>query len=45
VLACPLQPVRERLGERVADLLLDLSQFHNREDKPTRWAIFDRLAQ
>jgi predicted RecB family nuclease len=40
-----LQPVRERLGERVSDLLLDLSQFHKREDKPTWWAIFDRLAQ
>ncbi|MBN9085182.1 MAG: hypothetical protein BGP06_19620 [Rhizobiales bacterium 65-9] len=40
-----LRPVRERLGERVADLLLDLSQFHKREDKPTWWAIFDRLAQ
>ena len=40
-----LLPVRERLGERVADLFLDLSQFHKREDKPTWWAIFDRLAQ
>lgn len=40
-----LQPVRERLGERVADLLLDLSQFHKREDKPAYWAIFDRLAR
>lgn len=40
-----LHPVRERLGEGVADLLLDLSQFHKREDKPTWWAIFDRLAQ
>lgn len=40
-----LQPVRDRLGERVADLLLDLSQFHKREDKPAYWAIFDRLAQ
>ncbi|RNC97005.1 MAG: TM0106 family RecB-like putative nuclease [Oricola sp.] len=40
-----LQPVRERLGELVADLLVDLSQFHKREDKPTWWAIFDRLAQ
>ena len=40
-----LEPVRDRLGERVADLLLDLSQFHKREDKPTWWAIFDRLAQ
>lgn len=40
-----LLPVRERLGDRVADLLLDLSQFYRREDKPTYWAIFDRLAQ
>lgn len=40
-----LEPVRARLGERVADLLLDLSQFHKREDKPAYWAIFDRLAQ
>lgn len=40
-----LEPVRARLGVRVADLLLDLSQFHKREDKPTWWAIFDRLAQ
>ncbi|MRG67126.1 TM0106 family RecB-like putative nuclease [Rhizobium pusense] len=45
VLRTRLQPARERLGERVADLLLDLSQFHKREDKPTWWAIFDRLAQ
>ncbi len=45
VLRAKLQPVRERLGDRVADLLLDLSQFHKREDKPTYWAIFDRLAQ
>lgn len=40
-----LKPVSVRLGERVAALLLDLSQFHKREDKPTYWAIFDRLAQ
>ncbi|MBA4045673.1 MAG: hypothetical protein C0510_00180 [Erythrobacter sp.] len=40
-----LEPVRARLGERVATLLLDLSQFHKREDKPAYWAIFDRLAQ
>lgn len=40
-----LLPVRQRLGDRVADLLLDLSQFHRREDKPAYWAIFDRLAQ
>ncbi len=40
-----LAPVRARLGERVADLLLDLSLFYKREDKPTYWGIFDRLAQ
>lgn len=40
-----LKPARARLGDRVADLLLDLSQFYKREDKPTWWAIFDRLAQ
>ena len=40
-----IQPVRERLGEPVGDLLLDLSWFHKREDKPAWWAIFDRLAQ
>jgi predicted RecB family nuclease len=45
VLRARLQPVRERLGDRVADLLLDLSQFHKREDKPAYWAIFDRLSQ
>lgn len=45
VLRARLQPVRERLGDHVADLLLDLSQFHKREDKPAYWAIFDRLAQ
>lgn len=45
MLRARLQPVRERLGDRVADLLLDLSQFHKREDKPSWWAIFDRLAQ
>jgi uncharacterized protein len=40
-----LAPVRERLGAPVADLLLDLNFFHKREDKPTWWGIFDRLAQ
>jgi predicted RecB family nuclease len=40
-----LQPVRLRLGNDVADLLLDLAFFHKREDKPAWWAIFDRLAQ
>ncbi len=45
LLRARLQPVRDRLGERVADLLLDLSQFYKREDKPAFWAIYDRLAQ
>ncbi|BBC99509.1 TM0106 family RecB-like putative nuclease [Sphingobium sp. YG1] len=40
-----LEPVRARLGDEVADLLLDLNFFHKREDKPAWWAIFDRLAQ
>ncbi len=40
-----LTPVRARLGNRVADLLLDLSLFFKREDKPTYWGIFDRLGQ
>lgn len=40
-----LSPVRERLGDRATDLLLDLAQFYRREDKPAWWAIFDRLAQ
>ncbi|PZQ23538.1 MAG: hypothetical protein DI569_03530 [Sphingopyxis macrogoltabida] len=40
-----LLPVRDRLGEDIADLLLDLNFFHKREDKPAWWAIFDRLAQ
>ena len=38
-------PVGEKLGENVATLLFDLSRFHQREDKPAYWAIFDRLAQ
>ena len=44
-LSARLQPVRERMGEDVAQLLLDLNFFHEREDKPAYWAIFDRLAQ
>jgi len=40
-----LEPLRRRLGESVADLLIDMGQFHKREDKPAWWAIFDRLAQ
>lgn len=38
-------PARERLGIEAADLLFDVNYFHEREDKPKYWAIFDRLAQ
>ena len=44
-LRAKLRTVRTRLGDEVADLLLDLNSFHKREDKPAWWAIFDRLAQ
>jgi len=40
-----LEPVRQRYGPDVGELLLDLSDFHAREDKPSWWAIFDRLAR
>lgn len=40
-----LAPVEARLGPEIAELLLDLATFHEREDKPAWWAIFDRLAQ
>ena len=45
LLRARLQPVADKLGDEVATLLLDLSRFHQREDKPAYWAIFDRLAQ
>lgn len=40
-----LQPVGERYGAGIAELLLDLGDFHAREDKPSWWAIFDRLTR
>lgn len=40
-----LTAVESRLGSEIAELLLDLSDFHAREAKPAWWAIFDRLAQ
>ncbi|MGN6366477.1 TM0106 family RecB-like putative nuclease [Asticcacaulis taihuensis] len=40
-----LAPLRSRLGSEIADILIDLSSFHKREDKPAYWNIFDRLAQ
>lgn len=45
LLKARLGPVRERYGDEVGDLLLDLGDFHAREDKPAWWAIFDRLAR
>jgi hypothetical protein len=38
-----LQPVRERNGDRVADLLFDLVYFHARERKPAWWSVFDKM--
>jgi predicted RecB family nuclease len=43
-LTARLAPVGARLGVEVAELLVDLHAFHQREDKPGWWAIFDRLA-
>jgi len=40
-----MQPVFDRYGPEIGDLLLDLGGFHAREDKPTWWAIFDRLSR
>jgi len=40
-----LAPVREDFSDEIADLVLDLNAFHEREDKPTWWAIFDRLSR
>lgn len=44
-LVARLEAVSARQGPDIAELLLDLSDFHAREDKPAWWAIFDRLAQ
>lgn len=38
-----LEPVRARHGDRLADLLFDLSHFHRREKKPAWWSIFDKV--
>lgn len=40
-----LRPARARLGDGPVDLLFELAFFHQREDKPAWWAIFDRLAR
>jgi uncharacterized protein len=40
-----LNVVRDRHGDRVADLLFDLVHFHDRERKPTWWSIFDKIGK
>jgi predicted RecB family nuclease len=40
-----LEPVRERLGAKVAELFFDLTYFHRREKKPTWWSIFDKIGR
>ncbi|RUW37689.1 TM0106 family RecB-like putative nuclease [Mesorhizobium sp. M1E.F.Ca.ET.041.01.1.1] len=40
-----LRPVRAQLGDRLADLLFDLSYFHPRERKPAWWSIFDKIGR
>ncbi len=40
-----LEPVRARLGCKVAELLFDLTYFHRREKKPTWWSIFDKIGK
>jgi predicted RecB family nuclease len=40
-----LNAVRDRHGDRVADLLFDLVHFHDRERKPTWWSIFDKIGK
>lgn len=40
-----LEPVFQVFGDDVGQLLMDLSDFHAREDKPTWWSIFDRLGR
>ena len=40
-----LEPVRTRLGGKVAELLFDLTYFHRRERKPTWWSIFDKIGK
>lgn len=40
-----LAPLQDRFGEDAVELLADLHVFHAREDKPSWWAIFDRLSR
>lgn len=36
------EAVADKLGREVAELLFELTWFHQREDKPQWWAMFDR---
>jgi predicted RecB family nuclease len=40
-----LKIVAGRHGDRVADLLFDLLQFHDRERKPSWWSVFDKIGK
>ena len=40
-----LAPLRESLGEEAGQLVIDLTAFHRRENKPAYWAIFDRMGK
>lgn len=40
-----MAPARARLGDDATNLLFELAFFHQREDKPAWWAIFDRLGR
>lgn len=39
------EPLKDLLGEKTGQLVIDLNSFHRRERKPAYWAIFDRLSQ
>ncbi|MBZ9774019.1 TM0106 family RecB-like putative nuclease [Mesorhizobium sp. CO1-1-8] len=40
-----LDAVRDRFGDKLADLLFELSYFHPREKKPAWWSIFDKMGK
>ncbi len=44
-LRASIAPVAGELGEETAELIVDLNFFHEREDKPAWWAVFDRLSR
>jgi|TARA_R110000744_G_scaffold61821_7_gene127708 predicted RecB family nuclease len=44
-LRASIAPAVAELGEETAELIVDLNFFHEREDKPAWWAVFDRLSR